>query len=126
MLLCPLMQTVLTVKRDPRVFLTKLFVVEKQVKYLANRVTMEDQNTIKAERFMIFLLALGSSWSSLSSSLKINDRSRSFEGSSSLSSDSYRGIKNVQDLFKLSIDKNYYKPTLVKSGYINIYIRYES
>ena len=126
MLLCPLMQTVLTVKRDPRVFLTKLFVVEKQVKYLANRVTREDQNTIKAERFMIFLLALGSSWSSLSSSLKINDRSRSFEGSSSLSFDSYRGIKNVQDLFKLSIDKNYYKPTLVKSGYINIYIRYES
>ena len=26
----------------------------------------------------------------------------------------YRGIKNIKDLFKLSIDKNYYKPTLVK------------
>ena len=29
----------------------------------------------------------------------------------------YRGIKNIKDLFKLSIDKNYYKPILVKSGY---------
>ena len=38
----------------------------------------------------------------------------------------YRGIKNVQDLFKLSIDKGYYKPTLVKSGYNNNYIQYES
>ena len=38
----------------------------------------------------------------------------------------YRGIKNVQDLFKLSIDKDYYQPKLVKSGYNNNYIRYES
>ena len=37
----------------------------------------------------------------------------------------YRGIKNVQDLFKLSIDDDYYKPKLVKSGYNNNYIRYE-
>ena len=29
-------------------------------------------------------------------------------------------------MFKLSIDKDYYKPTLVKSGYNNNYIRYES
>ena len=38
----------------------------------------------------------------------------------------YRGIKNLKDLFKLSIDKNYYKPTLVKSGYNGNYIQYES
>ena len=31
----------------------------------------------------------------------------------------------MQDLFKLSIDKDYYKPTLVKTGYNNNYIRYE-
>ena len=36
----------------------------------------------------------------------------------------YRGIKNVQDLFKLSIDEDY--TTLVKSGYNNNYIQYES
>ena len=29
-------------------------------------------------------------------------------------------------LFHLSIDKDYYKPVLVKSGYNNNYIRYES
>ena len=29
-------------------------------------------------------------------------------------------------MFKLPIDKNYYKPTLVKSGYNNNYIQYES
>ena len=34
----------------------------------------------------------------------------------------FRGIKNVQDLFKILI----YKPTLVKSGYNNNYIQYES
>ena len=38
----------------------------------------------------------------------------------------YRGIKNVHDLFKLSIDKDYFKPILVKSGYNNNYIQYES
>ena len=38
----------------------------------------------------------------------------------------YRGIKNIHDLFKLSIDKDYYKPILVKSGYNNNYIQYES
>ena len=38
----------------------------------------------------------------------------------------YRGIKNVQDLFKLSIDKDYYKLKFVKSGYNNNYTRYES
>ena len=32
----------------------------------------------------------------------------------------------MQDLFKLSIDKDYYKPTLVKSGYNNNYTRYKS
>ena len=38
----------------------------------------------------------------------------------------YRGIKNVQDLFKLSIDKDYYKPKFAKNGYNNNYTRYES
>ena len=34
--------------------------------------------------------------------------------------------KKKQDLFKLSIDKDYYQPKFVKSGYNNNYIRYES
>ena len=38
----------------------------------------------------------------------------------------FRGIRNIQDLFKSSIDKDYYKPTLVKSGYNSNYIQYES
>ena len=38
----------------------------------------------------------------------------------------YRGIKNIQNLFKLSIDKDHYKPILVKSGYNNNYIQYKS
>ena len=38
----------------------------------------------------------------------------------------YRGIKSIHDWFKLSIDKDYYKPILVKSGYNNNYIQYES
>ena len=38
----------------------------------------------------------------------------------------YRGIKNGHNLFKLPIGKDYYKPILVKSGYNNIYIQYES
>ena len=38
----------------------------------------------------------------------------------------FRGIRNIQDLFKLPIDEDYYKPALVKSGYINNYIQYES
>ena len=38
----------------------------------------------------------------------------------------FRGIKNIQDLLKLPIDEDYYKPTLVKSGYNNNYIQHES
>ena len=38
----------------------------------------------------------------------------------------YKGIKYIKDLFKPSIDKNYYKPVLVKSGYNNNFVQYES
>ena len=38
----------------------------------------------------------------------------------------FRGIRNIQDLFKSSIDEDYYKPTLVKGGYNSNYIQYES
>ena len=40
--------------------------------------------------------------------------------------DEYRGIKDIKDLFKLSIDEDYYKPVLFKSGYNNNYVQYES
>ena len=38
----------------------------------------------------------------------------------------YKGIKDIKDLFKLSIDKDHFKPILVKSGYNNNYVQYES
>ena len=38
----------------------------------------------------------------------------------------YRGIKDIKDLFKLSIDEDYYKPVLLKSGYNNNYVQYKS
>ena len=38
----------------------------------------------------------------------------------------YKGIKDIKDLFKVSIDKDYYKPILVKSGYNGNYVQYES
>ena len=38
----------------------------------------------------------------------------------------FRGIRNIQDLFKLPIGEDYYKPTLVKNGYNSNYIQYES
>ena len=38
----------------------------------------------------------------------------------------YKGIKDIKNLIKLSIDKDYYEPTLVKSGYDNNYVQYES
>ena len=38
----------------------------------------------------------------------------------------YKGIKDIKDLFKLSIKKDYYKPILVKSGYNGNYVPYES
>ena len=38
----------------------------------------------------------------------------------------FRGIRNILDLFKSSIDEDYYKPTLVKSGYNSNYTQYES
>ena len=38
----------------------------------------------------------------------------------------YKGIKDIENLFKISIDKDYYKPKLNKSGYNNSYAQYES
>ena len=38
----------------------------------------------------------------------------------------YKGIKDIKDLFKLSIDEDYYKPVLFKSCYNNNYVQYES
>ena len=38
----------------------------------------------------------------------------------------YKGIKDMEDLFKISIDKDYYKPKLTKSGYNSNYVQYES
>ena len=38
----------------------------------------------------------------------------------------YRGIKDIKDLFDLSISEDYYKPIIVKSAFNNNYIQYES
>ena len=36
------------------------------------------------------------------------------------------GKKDIENLFKISIDKDYYKPKLSKSGYKKNYVQYES
>ena len=38
----------------------------------------------------------------------------------------YKGIKDIENLFKISIHKDYYKPKLNKSGYNKNYAQYES
>ena len=38
----------------------------------------------------------------------------------------YRGIKDVKDLFDLSINEDYYKPIITKSTFYNNYVQYES
>ena len=38
----------------------------------------------------------------------------------------YRGIRDVRDLFDLSINEDYYKPIIVKSAFDDNYIQYES
>ena len=38
----------------------------------------------------------------------------------------YKGIKDIENLFKISIDKDYCKPKLNKSGYNKSYAQYES
>ena len=38
----------------------------------------------------------------------------------------YKGIKDIENLFKISIDKDYYKPKLSKSGYNKNYVQYQS
>ena len=37
----------------------------------------------------------------------------------------YKGIKKIENLFKIPIDKDYYKPKLTKSGYNKNYVQYE-
>ena len=38
----------------------------------------------------------------------------------------YRGIRNVKDLFDLSIDEDYYQPIITKGAFNSSYIQYES
>ena len=38
----------------------------------------------------------------------------------------YRGIRNVRDLFDLSIDEDYYKPIIARGAFNSSYIQYES
>ena len=38
----------------------------------------------------------------------------------------YKGIKDIEDLFTITIDEDYYKPKLIKSSYKNNYVQYES
>ena len=38
----------------------------------------------------------------------------------------YRGIRNVRDLFDLSVDEGYYKPIIAKGAFNGSYIQYES
>ena len=38
----------------------------------------------------------------------------------------YNGIRDVKDLFDLSIDEDYYKPIITKGAFNNNYIQYES
>ena len=38
----------------------------------------------------------------------------------------YKGIRDVKDLFDLSIDEDYYKPIITNSAFNNNYIQYES
>ena len=38
----------------------------------------------------------------------------------------YKGIKDIEELFQISIDKDYYEPKLTKSGYNKNYVQYES
>ena len=37
----------------------------------------------------------------------------------------YKGIRDVKDLFDLSIDEDYYKPIIAEGSFNNSYIRYE-
>ena len=38
----------------------------------------------------------------------------------------YKGIRNVRNLFDLSIDEDYYKPIITNGAFNNNYIQYES
>ena len=38
----------------------------------------------------------------------------------------YKEIRNVRELFDLSIDEDYYKPIIARGAFNSIYIQYES
>ena len=38
----------------------------------------------------------------------------------------YRGVRNVRDLFDLSIDEDYYRPIIARGAFNSSYIQYES
>ena len=87
----------------------RINIIREELKYLSHKLSRSDLKEIKKNLYNI-------------------EKRKQFESKKTKRylDYEYRGIKNIQNLFKLSIDKNYYKPILVKSGYNSNYIQYES
>ena len=83
----------------------------KEIK--ANLYNIEKRKTISTKKTSIYLVELDKKILKLEKYRDYDDHE-------------YKGIKDIKDLFKLSTDKDHYKPVLVKSGYNNNFVQYES
>ena len=104
----------------------RIDIIREELKYLSYKLSINELKEIKTNLYNIekrkqFELKRTNKYlNKLDKKILKLDKYHYYDGCE------YRGIKNIKNLFKLSIDKDHYKPVLAKSGYNNNYIQYES
>ena len=105
----------------------RIDVIREQFKELADKLSKSEMKEIKRHLYMVEnkkgLLGLKKNRKYLD---ELDEKIRTLDKYYHHDDFEFRGIRNIQDLFKSSIHEDYYKPTLVKSGYNSNYIQYES
>ena len=105
----------------------RIDVIREQFKELADKLSKSEMKEIKRHLYMVEnkkgLLGLKKNRKYLD---ELDEKIHTLDKYYHHDDFEFRGIRNIQDLFKSSIHEDYYKPTLVKSGYNSNYIQYES
>ena len=105
----------------------RIEIIRKQLKELGYKLLRDELKEIKKCRYKIEnKKGLSGSKKSRNYFDELDEKIRKLDKYYHDDDSEFRGIRNIQDLFKLPIDEDYYKPTLVKSGYNSNYTQYES
>ena len=104
----------------------RIDIIRKDLKYLSYKLSKNELKEIKTNLYNIEKRKRLSTKKANKYLNELDKKILKLEKYQGYDDHEYKGIKDIKDLFKPSIDKDYYKPVLVKSGYNNNFVQYES